>query len=119
MPETDGTGAPVLGRPRLTADATPALRRCIGIDPGDFADRYWGSAALLTPAAELGRDFADLFSTAAVDELISQHGLRTPFLRMAKNGTVLASSTYTRSGGVGAGIPDQVADDKVLAQLAG
>lgn len=119
MPETDGTGAPALGRPRLYPAATPALRRCIGIDPGDFADRYWGSGALLSAAAELGGDFGDLFSTAAVDELISQHGLRTPFLRMAKNGTVLASSTYTRSGGVGAGIADQVADDKVLAQLAG
>ena len=119
MPETDGTGAPELGRPRLAPAATPALRRCIGIDPGEFADHYWGSGALLTPATQLGQDFTDLFSTAAVDELISQHGLRTPFLRMAKNGTVLASSTYTRSGGVGAGIADQVADDKVLAQLAG
>ena len=38
---------------------------------------------------------------------------------MAKNGSVLASATFTRSGGVGAGIADQVADDKVLAQLAG
>ena len=38
---------------------------------------------------------------------------------MAKNGSVLATSAFTRSGGVGAGIADQVADDKVLAQLAG
>jgi hypothetical protein len=38
---------------------------------------------------------------------------------MAKNGSVLASATFTRSGGFGAAIADQVADDKVLAQLAG
>jgi len=36
---------------------------------------------------------------------------------MAKNGSVLPTATFTRSGGVGAGITDQVADDKVLAQL--
>ena len=37
---------------------------------------------------------------------------------MAKNGSVLSTATFTRSGGVGAGITDQVADDKVLAQLS-
>ena len=87
--------------------------------PDEFADRYWATSALLTPAAELDRDFTDLFSTAAVDELISRRGLRTPFLRMAKDGSVLASAAFTRSGGVGAGIADQAADDKVLGQLAG
>jgi hypothetical protein len=95
------------------------LGRCISIPPGEFADRYWASEALLTPAAELPRDFADLFSAEAVDDLIARHGLRTPFLRMAKDGSVLATASFTRSGGVGAGIADQVADDKVLAQLAG
>jgi lysine-specific demethylase/histidyl-hydroxylase NO66 len=106
------------GRPWSPASATPALARCIAISADEFGRQYWSSGALLTPATELDRDFADLFSAAAVDELISAHGLRTPFLRMAKNGSVLASATFTRSGGVGAGIADQVADDKVLAQLA-
>jgi len=117
---TDQLGASgPAGRPWFPAQATPALTRCIAIPADDFARQHWSSGALLTPAAELDRDFADLFSAAAVDELISAHGLRTPFLRMAKNGSVLASATFTRSGGVGAGIADQVADDKVLAQLAG
>ena len=38
---------------------------------------------------------------------------------MAKDGTVLPPSTLTRGGGAGAAIADQVADDKVLTQLAG
>ncbi|MET0966998.1 MAG: cupin domain-containing protein [Nakamurella sp.] len=117
---TDQLGASgPTGRPQFPARAAPALARCIAISADDFARRYWSNDALLTSAAELGSDFADLFSAAAVDELISAHGLRTPFLRMAKNGSVLASAAFTRSGGVGAGIADQVADDKVLAQLAG
>ncbi|HEY5878164.1 MAG TPA: cupin domain-containing protein [Nakamurella sp.] len=73
---------------------------------------------MLTKAADLADGFADLFSAAAVDELVSERGLRTPFLRMAKDGSVLNASTFTRGGGAGATITDQAADDKVLAQLA-
>jgi hypothetical protein len=73
---------------------------------------------VLTRAAELGGTFDDLLSPAAVDELVSERGLRTPFLRMAKEGTVLPAKQFTRGGGAGAGIADQVADDKVLGQLA-
>ncbi len=71
---------------------------------------------MLTSAADT--DFADLLDTRAVDELVSTRGLRTPFLRMANRGDVLAGSRFTRSGGSGAGIGDQVADDKVLAELS-
>ena len=53
-----------------------------------------------------------------MDELVSERGLRTPFLRMAKDGNVLPGHRFTRSGGSGATIADQVADDKVLALLA-
>lgn len=84
-----------------------------------FADKYWGRAPLLTRASELGTDgFGDLLDAAAVDELVSRRGLRTPFLRMAKDGTVLAATRFTRGGGAGASINDQVADDRVLARLA-
>ena len=100
-------------------DPRPTLSRCIGVPTDEFAGHFWATAPLLTPAEPGRAGFADLFSAAAVDELISARGLRTPFLRMAKNGSVLATSVFTRSGGVGAGIADQVADDKVLAQLAG
>jgi hypothetical protein len=109
-----------LGKPRSAPPVTsPALQRCIGIGADDFAQRHWARAPLLTRAAQLAGDFADLFSAGAVDELVSERGLRTPFLRMAKNGSVLNPSTLTRGGGAGATITDQVADDKVLAQLAG
>jgi len=126
MLDTDHRGASgSAGRPRFVPEphrpgtGRPALDRCIGIDSDTFARAHWSRAALLTPRAVAGGDFSDLFGVAAVDELISAHGLRTPFLRMAKDGSVLASTTFTRSGGVGAAVADQVADDKVLAQLAG
>ena len=48
---------------------------------------------------------------------MSRRGLRTPFLRMAKDGTVLAGNAFTRGGGAGATINDQVADDRVLRQI--
>ncbi|HEY8302880.1 MAG TPA: cupin domain-containing protein [Jatrophihabitans sp.] len=95
-----------------------ALARCTALPAAQFAELHWGRAPLLTRAAELGRDFTDLLSPDAVDELVSRRGLRTPFLRMAKDGTVLAPKQFTRGGGAGAGIADQVADDKVLALLA-
>src|SRR6478735_10777564 len=121
---TGPADASQVGRPHPPQKSTlqeskPTLGRCVGVPTEDFAGHFWATAPLLTPAGPAGADFADLFSAAAVDELISARGLRTPFLRMAKNGSVLATSTFTRSGGVGAGIADQVADDKVLAQLAG
>lgn len=94
-----------------------ALRRCIARDVSDFADQFWGQAPLLSRAAELGRGFTDLLDVTAVDELVSRRGLRTPFVRMAKEGAVLPGARFSRSGGAGAGIADQVADDKVLAQL--
>jgi hypothetical protein len=121
MPGADRAGASgTAGRPSRLGDV-PALQRCIGISADEFARRYWAARPLLTKAGDgsPAGDFADLFSAAAVDELVSERGLRTPFLRMAKNGSVLATSTFTRGGGAGATITDQVADDKVLGQLAG
>ncbi len=94
-----------------------ALARCVACGPGVFAERHWGKAPLLTRAAELPRSFSDLLGAAAVDELVSRRGLRTPFLRMAKEGTVLPPARYARGGGAGATIADQAADDRVLAQL--
>jgi lysine-specific demethylase/histidyl-hydroxylase NO66 len=96
-----------------------ALRRCVARSSEDFAEGFWGQAPLLSRAAELETDFADLFSAGAVDELASERGTRTPFLRMAKDGGVLPASSYTRGGGAGAGITDQAADDKILGVIAG
>ena len=61
-----------------------------------------------------GTAYDDIFSLAAVDELLSRRGLRTPFIRLARNGVVAPAGRYTRSGGTGALVGDQVADDRVL-----
>jgi bifunctional lysine-specific demethylase and histidyl-hydroxylase NO66 len=94
------------------------LTRCVACSPQTFADEHWGRAPLLSRAAELGSDFNDLLSIAAVDALVSEHGLRTPFVRMAKDGAVQPAASFTRGGGAGATIADQAADDKVLGAIA-
>ena len=94
-----------------------ALSRCAAGDHATFAEQHWGRAPLLSRAAALPAGFEDLLDAAAVDELVSQRGLRTPFLRMAKEGQVLAAAKFTRGGGAGASIGDQAADDRVLARM--
>jgi bifunctional lysine-specific demethylase and histidyl-hydroxylase NO66 len=101
----------------------PALRRCVAGDLAEFAADVWSSRPLLSGSAELAAHqpadgFADLFSLASVDELLSRRGLRTPFIRMAKGGAVVPPARYTRSGGTGALIADQVADDRVMELFA-
>lgn len=102
-------------------DPPPALLRCVGVDPAKFAAGYWGRAPLLSRATELPNPdgFTDLFSPAAADELLSRRGLRTPFLRVAKDGQVLPPARYTGGGGAGAEISDQVLDERVLELYAG
>ncbi len=96
-----------------------ALARLLVTDPETFARDHWGQTALLSTYAERGgTDFSELFSLDAVDELLSSRALRTPFIRMAKNGTTLAESAYTVGGGVGAGVGDQVNDDAVRQLFA-
>jgi hypothetical protein len=97
------------------ATGHPALGRLVA-DPETFARDVWGNSALLTPAD--GRTFADLFDEAAVDELVSQRGLRTPFIRVAKDGSALPTRDFTSAGGVGAGIADQVDDSRLTALFA-
>lgn len=103
-------------------DATP-LRRCAVVDEAEFAARYWGRSPLLTRAGDFaaaGRPpgFADLLDIDGVDDLLSRRGLRTPFLRVAKDGRLLPAARYVGSGGAGAEIADQVLDERVLALYA-
>ena len=84
--------------------------RLIDVGREEFAAEVWGRKALLTRGAS---DFSDLFSSAAVDELISRRGLRSPFLRVAKDGATLPVSSFTSGAGVGATIGDQL-DDTAL-----
>jgi len=107
------------GRPARDGRPAPsALGRCIAVDPGTFAAAHWGREPLLTRAAELPVGFGDLLDLDAADELLSRRGLRTPFLRIARDGDVLDSKHFTGGGGAGAEIADQVRDDRVLRLFA-
>jgi bifunctional lysine-specific demethylase and histidyl-hydroxylase NO66 len=99
-------------------DDRPALSRCIAVPVERFATDFWGRSALLSPAEQLDRSFDDLLTADAVDELLADRALRTPFIRMAKEGVVLPQSAYTAPGGFGAEIADQVSTDLVLAEFA-
>ena len=131
----------------MTSDETLGGRSATAALPGvldrliaptrrdDFAARVWGRLPLLAPGCGSGRGttaaspvaqvsdaadhgIADLFSAAAVDELLTRRGLRAPFVRMATQGRTLADADFTSGGGVGAGIRDQVSDDRVRSRFA-
>ncbi|SEH53064.1 Cupin superfamily protein [Mycolicibacterium rutilum] len=94
------------------------LRRCVAVDPRRFADDYWGRTPLLSRADALPRDFGDLLSPDAVDELIAERGVRSPFIRLAKEGGLLAKDCYLGPAGFGAEVADQVDSAKVLSEFA-
>ncbi len=104
-----GGAGPVLG-----AALGPLLGRTA---PAEFAERVWAREAFLRTASD-GPDLTGLFTLADADELLSTRGLRTPFLRIAKDGAVQAESTFTRGAGVGAAVRDQVDPDRVARLLA-
>ncbi|MGW7080055.1 cupin domain-containing protein [Streptomyces sp. NPDC054866] len=89
--------------------------RLTGLTQAEFARDVWARTALLTRRAS---DFSDLFSADAVDELTSRRGLRTPFLRVAKDGSTLPESSYTSPAGVGATIGDQLDDTALWRSFA-
>ncbi|TQL52925.1 cupin domain-containing protein [Subtercola boreus] len=100
-------------------DEHPALARLVGDDAPQFGEEYWATKPLLNEADAGGHArFDDLFTARAVDELVSERGLRTPFMRMATEGSVLSPKTYTAPGGFGAEVGDQVSSEKVLAEFA-
>jgi hypothetical protein len=110
----------------MTTTDRPFLRRTVAGDLDAFAREAWGRHAVLSRRDDLAKDrgaaddpgFGDLFSLAAVDELLAHRGLRTPFLRIAKQGTVVDSKHFTGDGGVGAEVSDQLRDDRVAALFA-
>ncbi|MEZ5184253.1 MAG: cupin domain-containing protein [Candidatus Nanopelagicales bacterium] len=107
------------GAPRRDpADDVPALARLCSASGAEFASEVWSRQAWLSRTEELPGDIDELFSLDAVDELLSRRALRTPFLRLARNGRVVPSTSFTGSGGVGARVADQVIDDSVLRQFA-
>lgn len=63
-------------------------------DPDTFINQVWGRRILThtAPADEL----AQIFGISQADHLITQTALRTPQLRLAQDGAVLAESKYTK-----------------------
>jgi ribosomal protein L16 Arg81 hydroxylase len=104
--------------PTAPLDRFAMLSRCVAADPQLFADQYWGRKPLLSRGGALPHDFSDLLSTEAVDELIAERGVRAPFIRLAKEGDLLAKDCYLGPAGFGAEMPDQVDSAKVLGQFA-
>ena len=94
----------------------PALGRLTAIPWSEFARDHWGERPLLTRSRA---GFDDLFSASAVDDLVADRALRTPFVRMAAEGAVLAPSLFSGSGGYGAEVGDQLDSAEVLEQFAG
>ena len=80
----------------------PVLGHCAAADRGD----------------ELRQGFGDLFSLEAADEILSTRGLRTPFIRVAKDGAIIDTARFTGPGGVGATVGDQVVDDRIMELFA-
>ncbi len=95
-----------------------ALGRCIRVSPETFGAKYWSRHPLLSVGETLPGGFDDLLTLDAVDELLSRRGLRTPFLRVAKDGRVVPGAAFTGSGGAGAEVGDQVLDERLLGLFA-
>jgi hypothetical protein len=119
-PRTAGEGATAGGRGAGRAPDRAALRRCTAVDPRAFAGTYWGRAPLHCRAGDFAAagirpGFTDLFGTDDADELLGRRGLRTPFLRVARDGKVVPAHQYTGGGGAGAEVGDQVRDERILA----
>lgn len=105
------TDAHEAGAPQRCA----GLGRILDLDTAGLSE-IWGRIPRHVPARALPAPFVDLLSTADVDDLLSRRGLRAPFLRVAKEGRTLPDGDFTRGGGVGAAISDQL-DDTALLRL--
>ena len=100
--------------PASAEDPAPALRRCVSLDPAEFAADVWGRAPLLTRGAG---PFTDLLSPDDVDELVGERGLRTPFLRLVQDAEPLTGWTTTATAG-SRRLADVVDPDKVRERFA-
>lgn len=72
-------------------------------DAQTFVEKVWASHVHLHQTAPA--DLVGLLSFDDVDALLTSTAIRTPAVRLAKNGSVLPQSSYTRSGASLAGQP--------------
>src|SRR5918992_4308779 len=96
--------------------STAALERCVG-DEGRFADEHWGTRPVLHRRA--GARFDDLLSLADVDHLVMGTLLRSPAVRLVKDGKPLPAPSYTHTITVGARkVPETIRPERVLQAFA-
>ena len=92
-----------------------ALERCVG-EPGPFLSEYFGRRALWRRRSDDG--FADLFGPAEADHLLTTAGLRTPAIRLVRNGDGIPSSVWTTSARIaGVAMPGLVDPRAVLREF--
>jgi ribosomal protein L16 Arg81 hydroxylase len=89
------TGSDRAGAPT----GAPALLRCITGTVDAFGRDHWSRKPLLSRAADLPSDFLDLLSPEDVDDLVAERGLRMPFFRMVREGTVQTGPTRYATAG--------------------
>jgi hypothetical protein len=88
-----------------------ALERCVG-EPEPFIAEHFGRRPLVR---RQGRDaFADLFDLSTADQLITTAGLRTPALRLVRDGTGIPSSTWTTSATIGGVSMPNIVDPRAV-----
>lgn len=88
----DGPGAGV-------SSEAPALRRCITTSPEEFGREHWSRKPMLSRAVDLPSGFLDLLSPEDIDDLVAERGLRMPFFRMVREGTVQNGPTRYATAG--------------------
>jgi ribosomal protein L16 Arg81 hydroxylase len=92
---TAGTRTAPTATATATTRASEALDRCVGpVGTAEFFAEHWERRPLAVPRAEEGR-FDDLLSVRDVERLVSEGGLRTPGLRLVREGGTIPESGYT------------------------
>jgi bifunctional lysine-specific demethylase and histidyl-hydroxylase NO66 len=97
-------------------DVAPMLERCVG-DVRRFAEKDWGFRPFLH--SDPG-GFAGLLDLGDVDHLVTGTLLRTPGLRLVKDGTPLPPASYTQTIRIGAERVERTArPERVLEAFRG
>ena len=91
-----------------------ALTKLSG-DAQTFREKVWAHAIHIHRSDP--SEFADLLSFDDVDRLLMSSGLRTPAVRLARDGTVLPSSAYTRSSRIGGAPVTGLVDARKILDL--
>ena len=82
-------------------------------EPAVFLAKHWSKRPVLDRGAP--QRFADLFAEADVEELVALRGLRLPAFRMVRQGTLIATDSYTMAAPLGqAEVSDLIDPDRVV-----